>query len=388
MQAPTPSLTAGRDKRRVRMLIAGGLGLLALAGGGVYWFVTRDTVTTDDAFIDGDALEIAPRVGGPVVELRITDNQAVKQGELLLRIDPRDYQVAVENARAALAAATAQAGMAHANLELTQATVAATLAQATSAVEHARAAVLQNQAQIAAAEAEQLRARQDQLRYAQLMRDDFASRQRHEQADATSLTADARLRGAKEAVKVAEAQLGEALAQLDAARTGPQQIAVREAQQRTADAQIAAAQAALDQAELNLSYTSLTAPQDGVVTKRAVRQGDVVQRDQQLAALVFGTPWVVANFKETQLTRMRPGQPVEISVDAYPGVRFTGHVDSIQRGTGARFALLPAENATGNFVKVVQRVPVKIVFDAPPGPYVLSLGMSVIPRVDLAGGTP
>ena len=151
MQAPTPSLTAGRDKRRVRMLIAGGLGLVALAGGAVYWFVTRDIVTTDDAFIDGDALEIAPRVGGPVVELRITDNQAVKQGDLLLRIDPRDYQVAVENARAALAAATAQAGMARANLELTGATIAATLAQATSAVEHARAAVLQNQAQIAAA---------------------------------------------------------------------------------------------------------------------------------------------------------------------------------------------------------------------------------------------
>jgi membrane fusion protein (multidrug efflux system) len=121
------------------------------------------------------------------------------------------------------------------------------------------------------------------------------------------------------------------------------------------------------------------------VTKRAVRLGDVVQRDQQLGALVFGTPWVVANFKETQLTRMRPGQPVELSIDAYPGVRFAGHVDSIQRGTGARFSLLPPENATGNFVKVVQRVPVKIVFDAPPDRYVLSLGMSVIPRVDLAG---
>jgi membrane fusion protein (multidrug efflux system) len=388
MQAPAPSLTAGRDKRRVRMLVAAGLGLAALVGAAVYWFVTRNIETTDDAFIDGDALQIAPRVGGPVVELRITDNQAVKQGDLLLRIDPRDYEVAVENARAALAAAAAQAGMARANLELTQATVAATLAQATSAVEHARAAVQQNQAQIAVAEAEQVRARQDQLRYAQLVRDDFASKQRHEQADASASTADARLRGAKEAVKVTEAQLGEALAQLDAARTGPQQVAVRAAQVRTGDAQVAAAQAALDQAELNLSYTRIAAPQDGVVTKRAVRQGDVVQRDQQLAALVFGTPWVIANFKETQLTRMKPGQPVDISIDAYPGVRFAGHVDSIQRGTGARFSLLPPENATGNFVKVVQRVPVKIVFDKPPGAYVLSLGMSVLPRVDLSGGPP
>jgi membrane fusion protein (multidrug efflux system) len=366
------------------MLLAGLIGVVALAGGGLYWFVTRHIVSTDDAFIDGDALQIAPRVGGPVVELRITDNQAVRQGELLLRIDPRDYEVAVENARAALAAAQAQAAMARANLDLTRATVAATLDQATSAVEHARANVTQSQAQVGAADAEQVRARQDALRYNQLVRDDFASKQRHETATAQSSTADARSRAAREAVKVAAAQLGEAQGQLEAARTAPQQIAVREAQLRSADAQVAGAQAALDQAELNLSYTQVRAPHDGVVTKRAVRQGDVVQRDQQLGALVFGTPWVVANFKETQLAGMRPGQPVEITVDAYPGVRFAGHVDSIQRGTGARFSLLPPENATGNFVKVVQRVPVKIVFETPPREFVLSLGMSVIPRVDVS----
>jgi membrane fusion protein (multidrug efflux system) len=223
------------------------------------------------------------------------------------------------------------------------------------------------------------------LRYSQLARDDYASKQRREQADAQSHGADAQLRAVRQAVKVTEAQLGEVLGQLDAAKTGPQQVAVREAQVRSADAQVAAAQAALDQAELNLSYTRISAPHDGIVTKRAVRLGEVVQRDQQLGALVFGTPWVVANFKETQLTHMKPGQPVTLSIDAYPGMRFAAHVDSIQRGTGARFSLLPPENATGNFVKVVQRVPVKIVFDAPPDRYVLSLGMSVIPRVDLAG---
>jgi membrane fusion protein (multidrug efflux system) len=367
------------------MLIAAMVGAVALAAGGIYWFVTRHIVTTDDAFVDGDALQIVPRVGGPVIELRVTDNQAVKQGDLLLCIDPRDYEVAVDNARAALAAAQAQAAMARANLDLTRATVAATLAQATSAVDHAKANVTQSQAQVGAADAEQVRARQDAVRYNQLVRDDFASKQRHEQATAQSYSADAKLRAAREAVKVADAQLGEAQGQLEAARTGPQQIAVREAQLRSADAQVAGAQAALDQAELNLSYTRIVAPHDGVVTKRAVREGDVVQRDQQLAALVFGTPWVIANFKETQLADMRPGQPVEITVDAYPGVRFAGRIDSIQRGTGARFSLLPPENATGNFVKVVQRVPVKIVFEQPPRGYVLSLGMSVIPRVDVSG---
>jgi membrane fusion protein (multidrug efflux system) len=385
MQRPSPTSTAGTATRRVRMLIAAGIGVAALVGGGIYWFVTRNIVTTDDAFIDGDAMQIAPRVGGPVVELRINDNQAVKQGDLLLRIDPRDYAVAVENARAALAAAVAQAAMAQANLDLTRATVAATLAQATSAVDRAKAATLQSQAQVSSAEAEQVRARQDAVRYSQLVRDEFASKQRNEQASAQSRGADAQLRASHEAVKMTQGQLGEAEAQLEAARTGPQQVAVREAQARTAEAQVGAAQAALDQAELNLSYTSIYAPHDGVVTKRAVREGDVVQRDQQLGALVFGTPWVTANFKETQLTYMRPGQPVEITVDAYPGVRFSGHVDSIQRGTGARFTLLPPENATGNFVKVVQRVPVKIVFDTPTDGHVLSLGMSVIPRVDLVG---
>jgi len=388
MSPSPPSLTSGSRTRRSRMLIAGLIGVVALAGGGIYWFVTRHIVSTDDAFIDGDALQITPRVGGPVVELRVTDNQAVKQGELLLRIDPRDYAVAVENARAMLAAAEAQAAMARANLDLTRATVAATLSQAASAVEHAKANVTQSQAQVGAADAEQVRARQDAVRYAELVHSDFASKQRNEQASAQSHTADARLRAAREAVKVAEAQLGEAQGQLEAARTGPQQVAVREAQLRSAEAQVAAAQAALDQAELNLSYTRVYAPHDGVVTKRAVREGDVVQRDQQLGALVFGTPWVIANFKETQLADMRPGQPVEITVDAYPGVQFAGHVDSIQRGTGARFSLLPPENATGNFVKVVQRVPVKIVFDTPPREHVLSLGMSVIPRVDVSGGGP
>jgi membrane fusion protein (multidrug efflux system) len=379
---------ARAETRRRRLVVAGLLVVLAVVGIVIYWFSTRDLLSTDDAFIDGDVVQIVPRVAGPVIRLAVTDNQHVAAGDLLLEIDPRDYAVAVENAGAALAAAEAQVGVARANLALTSATTAATLAQAESAVVHARAAIAQSEAQAAAAQAELVRARLDAARYLQLVKSEFAaSRQRYEQADAQSHTADAQWRAAQQAIKVTEAQLSEALGKLEEARTGPQQVAVRAAELRASEAQLAAARAALDQAELNLSYTRIHAPQDGVVTKRAVRQGDVVQKDQTLGTLVFGAPWVTANFKETQLTRMRPGQPVELSIDAYPGTVFKAHVDSVQRGTGARFSLLPPENATGNFVKVVQRVPVKILFDQPPpAQFVLSLGMSVIPTVDVSGG--
>ncbi len=374
-----------KEGRRPWRRIALGAVLVALAGGGtIYWLSTRDLETTDDAFVDGDAATISPRVAGPVVALRVTDNQFVHQGDLLLEIDPRDYQVAVENAKANLANAVAQEATARAKLALTQATTAATLEQAESGVAYSIAALAQARAQVGAAEAEQARARADTTRYSKLVKTDFASHQQYEQAEAKSRTADAQLLAAQQGVKVADGQLSQAKGKLDEAKTGPQQVAVREAELKAATAQVAAAQATLDQAELNLSYTKIYAPHDGVVTKRNVNVGDVVQKDQNLAAFVFGRPWVTANFKETQLKRMRPGQPVDIAVDAYPDKVFKAHVDSIQRGTGARFSLLPPENATGNYVKVVQRVPVKIVFDDAPDPrYVLSLGMSVIPTVNV-----
>src|SRR3954454_21044285 len=179
-----------------------------------------------------------------------------------------------------------------------------------------------------------------------------------------------------------QAQIAQAQAQRAAKDTVAQQVALKEAMARAAEGEVAAAKAALDQARLNLSYTKVTAPADGWITKKAVQPGDVAQKDQTLASLVFGAPYVTANFKETQLGAMRPGQPVELKVDAYPGLRLKGHVDSVQRGTGARFSLMPPENATGNYVKVVQRVPVKIVLDEPPpADRPLSLGMSVVPTV-------
>jgi membrane fusion protein (multidrug efflux system) len=382
--APAASGPAAADKRRRRMGIAAMVLLALVSVGAVYWFFTRNLVSTDDAAIDGDAVRIAPRVAGPVLLLNVGDNQQVKKGDLILEIDPRDYEVALENAKAMVAQAAAQLQIAEANLTLAKATTAAAVKQAEGGVGVAEAAIGQAKAQMGSAEAEAVRAQADAVRYRNLARDDFASRQRLEQAEAQARTADAQLKAAQEAVGVAEAQHVQAEANLQTALTGPQQVAVREAETNQAQAQLEAARANLDQARLNLSYTRIVAPEDGTVTKRNVRQGDLVQRDQNLAALVRNQVWVTANFKETQLARMRPGQPVEIDIDAAPGHRFKGHVDSIQRGTGAYFSLLPPENATGNFVKVVQRVPVKIVFDEPlPAAFTAGLGLSVVPTVDV-----
>ncbi|MBI1777811.1 MAG: HlyD family secretion protein [Proteobacteria bacterium] len=379
-----PASASGNGKRRRRILVIASILLVLAVGGLGYWFWTRNLVSTDDATIDGDAVRLSPRVAGPVLILNVGDNQPVKKGDLLLEIDPHDYEIAVESAKASVAVGEAQLHIAETNLALTRVTTSATLRQAEGGVALAQATIGQAQAQVAAAEAEAVRAKEDVDRYQRLLRDDFASRQRYEQAVAQTRTADAQLRAAQQQVKVAEAQRIQAEANLDAARIGPQQVAVRQAELHAAAAQLEVARAALDQAELNLSYTRIYAPSDGTLTKRSVREGDVVQKDQGLAALVLNRVWVTANFKETQLARMRAGQPVDIAIDAYPERALKGHVDSIQRGTGAHFSLLPPENATGNFVKVVQRVPVKILFDEelPPG-FVAGLGMSVVPTVDV-----
>ncbi len=363
------------------------LGLIAVAlaiGGAIYWFLNRDLVSTDDAYIDGNVVQVGPRVPGTVVTLHVNDNQPVRRGQPLVTLEARDYEVAVATARANLALANAQADKARINLGYGRTTTAASFDQALSGVDNARAALSQAQAQVTASEAEAQRARADLDRYERLVGTDFASRQRYDQAQADARSTAARLLVARQGIRAAEAQLGQAQGRLEEARTVPEQAAIRDAELKAAEAQQAAAQAALDQAELNLSYTRIVAPQDGIVTRRRVNAGDQVDRGQNLIALVIGTPWVTANFKETQLTHMQPGQPVTVTIDAYPGTKLKARIDSIQRGTGARFALLPPENASGNFVKVVQRVPVKIVFDESPDPnLVLSLGLSVVPTVDI-----
>ena len=375
--------------RRKRAFLIFFLVLLVLAiGGGGYWWINRGYESTDDAFIDGNRATIAPRVGGLVVRRLIDDNQFVKQGDLLFEIDPRDYEAAQARAQADLAAAIAAQAQAQANLDLARIQLPAQLQQADANVGSARAQADQSRANLASAQAELARAQADAARYTQLNREQFASRQTFDQANATAKTSAAAVQSAQAQIEVAQAQVGSAIAQRAAADTVDQQLAAKEAALRSAEAQVAQARASLQTADLNLSYTKVYAPADGWITQRSAEEGDVVQANQALTSFVFGTPWVTANFKETQLEGMQPGDSVKIEVDAYGGVTFKGRIDSIQRGTGSVFTLLPPENATGNYVKIVQRVPVKIVFDEPPNrKYPLGLGMSVVPTVHVGTGT-
>jgi membrane fusion protein (multidrug efflux system) len=348
--APTPR----RGRRRAVAVLAALLLVGALIGGG-YWYLTRDQESTDDAFIDGDVIHVSPQVSGEILALHITDNQRVEQGDLLIEIDPRDFVTARDQAAAALAVAKAQAENARINLEMVEVTAPARLAAA-------KARLAGDLATMKQAELE-------------------AERQRSAGPRATSQNAID--------TAVANAQSAAATVDLDRAQVRMQQLVQQDIDQAKAqidqlEAQARQAKAQLAQAELNLSYTKIRAPAAGIVTNRAVNVGDIVERNQTLTDLVIGVPWVIANFKEDQLTHMEPGQPVDIAIDAYPDDAFKGHVDSIQAGTGARFSLLPPENATGNYVKVVQRVPVKIVFDDPENiEQFLALGMSVVPTVDV-----
>jgi membrane fusion protein (multidrug efflux system) len=431
-----------RQKRSsARRILFAIVGVVLLIGAGVgtrYWLHARQYEATDDAFIEGHATQVSPKVSGYVQNIYITDNQQVKAGELLVEIDPRDYEARLAQARASLSAAIARGKAASASLALTRVTAGAGVEQASagvaaahSGVEQARAAAsaaqgrvkqssaaigtaeanaAQAQAQVTAAKAEAVRARADVVRYQSLFDKDEVSRQQLDLATATAATADAHLEAARRRVIAAEAQVGEASAvrgaaadqynqslsqitgtqaqvgqaagKLREANSAPQQVEVRLSEVETTGAEIQHAEAAVRQAELELSYTKIYAPEDGRITKKVVEQGALLQPGQALFALVPAEMWVVANYKETQLNRMRPGQAVEIKVDAYPGRVFRGHVDSFQTGTGSRFSLLPPENATGNYVKVVQRLPIKIVFDEQPdSEHLLAPGMSVEPEV-------
>jgi membrane fusion protein (multidrug efflux system) len=302
--------------------------------------------STDDAFIEGWVTLISPRVPGLVAKLRVADNQRVTKGDVIVEIDPKDFETRLARARADLANAQAQ-------LEQAKAQVAVDEAKA----EQQHAAVL-------AAEAEALRAEADLKRY-----ESVESRA----VSATQLTlARTQARSTSANVEVARNQ----------AKSADAQASLSQASVGAARARVEQNRASLDQALLDLSYTKVLAPVSGRVTRRIVEEGVYVQTGQSLLALVPEDVWVVANFKETQLERMRPGQPVRIRVDAFPGRDFKGKVDSLQSGTGARFSLLPPENAVGNYVKVVQRVPVKIVFDPPVPPDLpVAPGMSVVPEV-------
>jgi membrane fusion protein (multidrug efflux system) len=343
---PLPAVAStGSRKRFIPLVVA--IGVLIIGVAAVYYFVAvRPYETTDDAFIDGHTIQISPQVSGHVLAVLINDNQFVKKGDPLVQIDPRDYDVALAQARANLATAQSR------------------LAQAQHQVIVSRAKAEQERAAVGVAEAEATRAEADLARY-QNVESRAVSREQVDAALAAAHSSAAALEEARKKADASDAQIGQDQTQIP-----------------TADAGVQQAEATLRQAELNRSYADITAPEDGWVTHRVVEQGQYLQVGQALLAIVPHTVWITANFKETQLTYMKPGQPVRIEVDAFPQRKFRGHVDSIQAGTGAQFSLLPPENAAGNYVKVVQRVPVKIVFDEGEDPtFPLPLGASVVPRV-------
>jgi membrane fusion protein (multidrug efflux system) len=334
-----------------RLLAALALAAVLIAGGTLWWLQARQWESTDDAFIDAHVVRVAPQVGGRVARIRVRDNQEVAAGQVLVELDPAVLQARLDRAVADRAAAAG--GLAQAKAQR-----AAALAN----VEEARAEV-----GVAEANAENTGAQLERTK--PLVAHQFASRQQLDNDLAAARSASSNLVAAQKKLAAAEAQLEVAASGID-----------------TAAANLESAAAQEEQARLDRGYTEIVAPEAGRVARKSVAAGDYVQVGQNLMALVPLQVWVTANFKETQLDRMRVGQSVEIRIDSYPDEVFHGHIDSFEAGSGAAFSLLPPENATGNFVKVVQRVPVKIVFDDPPDPHFpLGPGMSVEPSVKVEG---
>lgn len=347
-QGPASPSGAGRHRARSYLLGCLATGAICIASVAYYGIEIAPFESTDDAFIDGHVTAIAPQVSGRVAQLLVDDNREVQAGDVLLTIDASDYQARLEQARATLHASEGR------------------LAEARAQVTVDQAHIEQGQAAIVAADAEAQRAGADSRRYQAIAKIAISDSQ------LDFATTQARSTGAL--VEVARHQ----------ERAAEAQLVHSQAAISTAEAEVARDAALVHQAELNLSYTHIIAPEAGVVAHRTVEAGAYVQTGQALLAIIPHHMWVIANFKETQLTHMHPGQPVTLRVDAYPGLALTGHVDGIQSGAGSRFSLLPPENASGNYVKVVQRMPVKIVLDQKPdADHVLSPGMSVVPEVQV-----
>ena len=320
-------------KKRMLIIIAIVVVLILIVAGVLYYLHARHYQNTDDAFIDGHTSQVSPQVSGRILTLLVDDNQVVKAGQLLTEIDPRDYEVKLADAEAQKQQAIAQQALQQANI-----------GQAKANVEVSEADVFQADRDLARFKAIDPKA---------------ITKQQLDNAISASKSAHAKLDANKQAVEASKAQ------------------------EQAAEASVVQSETDIKNAELQLSYTKIIAPIDGRVTRRTVEVGNVVSAGQPLLAVVSNDLWVTANFKETQLTLMKVGQKVRIKVDAYPDVDFEGHVDSFQKGSGEAFSTLPAENATGNYVKVVQRIPVKIVFDNlnQRDKYPISPGLSVEPRV-------
>jgi membrane fusion protein (multidrug efflux system) len=355
---------------------------------------------TDDAQIDGYVKPLSARITGHVLEVKVIEGQSVHAGDVLVVIDPKDYEVSVAQTRANLADAQANASSSRFNVPITAASARSNLDSSSAAVINAEAGVRAAQqdfqaaqANVAQAEANVAKSAADLVRYQRLVAKEDVSRQQYDQAVATAKADQATLvantataESKKQALVQAEGRLTQATAELQSAKTAPQQVSNVRAKANSADAQVLARKAELDQAELNLSYTIIRSPVDGIVGRRSAEAGQNVSVGQQLISVVpLDDVFVTANFKETQLAHMRPGQAVTIKIDAY-GRKWNGHVTNTGGGTGSIFSVLPPENATGNYVKVVQRVPVRIDFDRAPGQNfnsegLLKPGLSVEPVV-------
>jgi membrane fusion protein (multidrug efflux system) len=397
--ATEKSHTPSPSRSRKKLLITIGIVLVVVVGG--YFarnaFLYEDT---DDAAVDGHVMPLSARIGGQLLEVRVIEGQLVHAGDVLVVIDPKDYKVADDQARANLADAEATASSSHWTVPVTSATAWSSLDSAGTAVHNADAGVRAAEQNLESAKASLVEAQanadksdSDLVRYTQLVAKEDISRQQYDQAvDAAKanraivLSATAVVQADEQAFHQAEGKLLQAKADLRSAQTAPQQVSVARARADAASAQVEQRKAQLDQTELNLGYTVIRSPVTGIIGKKTAEVGQNVSIGQELMDVVpLDDIWVTANFKETQLEHMRPGQPVDVDVDAY-GHTWKAHVTNLGGGTGAVFSLLPPENATGNYVKVVQRVPVRIDFDRTPGQDfnaegLLKPGLSVEPDV-------
>jgi membrane fusion protein, multidrug efflux system len=391
-----PADVPAKRKRRP-FVILGVIAVLTLAFIGVYTLMTSGREDTDDAQIAADVVPIGTRVGGAVARVHVKENQLVKRGDLLIEIDPSDYDARVQQAEAELATATAQAAGAQAQVEIVDATSKGGLASAKAALSGSTAGVQSAGAQIAASHAEAARAdaelkkAQIDLDRARTLRQANAVPQERldeaqiafDAAQAAKSQADAQVSLAEDARRSAESRVGEARGKVSQSAPIAPQIAAARANADLAHARVRSAEASLALAKLQLGYTRISAPADGFASKLTVHEGQLVTMGQPLIQLVPNATYLIANFKETQVGHMHVGQPAEITIDALPGRSFAGKIDSLSGGTGASFSLLPADNATGNFVKVVQRVPVRIAWVNPPGDVDLRSGLSADVTVDV-----
>jgi membrane fusion protein (multidrug efflux system) len=401
---PTPAPTEPDDdmdmaqpQSRRRGIIIAVIVVVALVAVGIWWHSTYSE-NTDDAQVNGHLIQVSARISGQVAKVYVDENQMVKAGDVIAELDPADYQVAVENAEAALASAQANAAAADVNVPITTVNTGSNLTSADANLSGSHAAVAQAQqqleaaqARVAQAKANNIKAQADLERYKPLVEKDVISKQQFDSAVAAADAAKAALSDARhseqaagEGVKVAREHESQAQAGLKYAQTAPQQVAAQSARAKQAQAQVAQAQAQLDQAKLNLSYTKIVAPTAGIITRKSIEINQNLAPGQNVLTLVsLEGLWVTANFKETQLRHMSAGQAVDIDVDS-TGKTYHGKVTQIGGATGSVLSLFPPENATGNYVKVVQRIPVRIDFENLAGEdprHELRPGLSVEPKV-------